>query len=106
MHGKDIADGDGSAVSGVVKSSFYDDYRKGTQNIVRHLAYNIHCQIWSEETDTMERKAFTQQQNVFTCFWRNTQWMNLLLLHKEAIGVQAMTILIVLLESREKLPVY
>ena len=39
MHGKDIADGDGSAVSGMVKQSFYDDYRKGTQNLVRHLAH-------------------------------------------------------------------
>ena len=39
MHGKDIADGDGSAVSGMVRSSFQDDYGKGTQNLVRHLAY-------------------------------------------------------------------
>lgn len=39
MHGKDIADGDGSAVSGMVKKSFYDDYGKGTQNLVRHLAH-------------------------------------------------------------------
>ncbi len=38
MHGKDVADGDGSAVSGMVKKSFHDDYGKGTQNLVRHLA--------------------------------------------------------------------
>ena len=38
MHGKDIADGDGSAVSGMVKKSFHDNYGKGTQNLVRHLA--------------------------------------------------------------------
>ena len=39
MHGKDIADGDGSAVSGMVKGSFKDDYGSGTQNLVRHLAW-------------------------------------------------------------------
>ena len=38
MHGKDIADGDGSAVKGMVKNSFDDDYGEGTQNLVRHLA--------------------------------------------------------------------
>ena len=38
MHGKDIADGDGSAVSGMVKKCFYDNYGKGTRNLVRHLA--------------------------------------------------------------------
>ena len=39
MHGKDVADGDGSAVSGMVKGLFKDDYGDGTQNLVRHLAY-------------------------------------------------------------------
>ena len=39
MHGKDIADGDGSAVSGMVKKSCYDNYGKGTQNLVCHLAH-------------------------------------------------------------------
>ena len=39
MHGKDVADGDGSAVSGMVKNSFHDDYGSGTQNLVRHLAH-------------------------------------------------------------------
>jgi len=39
MLGKDIADGDGSAVSGMVKKSFYNNCGKGTQNLVRHLAY-------------------------------------------------------------------
>ena len=39
MHRKDIADGDGSAVSGMVKGSFQDEYGKGTQNLVHHLAY-------------------------------------------------------------------
>ena len=39
MHGKDVADGDGSAVSGMVRSSFKDDYGSGTQNLVRHLAF-------------------------------------------------------------------
>ena len=38
MHGKDIADGDGSVVSGMVKKSFDDDYGEGTRNLVRHLA--------------------------------------------------------------------
>ena len=37
-HGKDIADGDGQVVGGMVKRSFNDDYGKGTQNLVRHLA--------------------------------------------------------------------
>ena len=39
MHGKDIADGDGAAVSGMVKSSFSDNYGKGSQNLARHLAH-------------------------------------------------------------------
>ena len=39
MHGKDIANGDGLAVSGMVKSSFYDNYGNGTQNLVWHLAF-------------------------------------------------------------------
>ena len=39
MHGKDVADGDGSAVSHMVKNSFHDNYGKGTQNLVRHLAF-------------------------------------------------------------------
>lgn len=39
MHGKDVADGDGSAVSGMTKASFNDDYGGGTQNLVRHLAH-------------------------------------------------------------------
>ena len=30
MHGKDIVDGDGSDVSGMVRKSFYDNYGKGT----------------------------------------------------------------------------
>ena len=34
----------------------------------------------------MEENAFTQQQNIFTYFWMNTQWMNQVLLHKVAIG--------------------
>ena len=34
MHGKDVADGDGSAVSGMVKGSFRDDYRGKTQDLV------------------------------------------------------------------------
>ena len=39
MHGKDVADGDGSAVGGMVRSSFHDDYGNGTLNLVRHLAF-------------------------------------------------------------------
>ena len=39
MHGRDITDGDGSAVSGMVKKYVYDNYRKGTQNLVHHLAH-------------------------------------------------------------------
>ena len=39
MHGKDIAYGDGSAVSDVVKGSFHDDFVEGMQNLVRHLAH-------------------------------------------------------------------
>ena len=39
MHGKDVADGDGSAVSGMVRNSFKDDYGSGSQNLVRHLAH-------------------------------------------------------------------
>ena len=43
MHRKDIADGDGSAVSSMVKgSSLCDDYGKGTQNLVHHLAHKHH----------------------------------------------------------------
>ena len=38
-HGKDIADGDGAAVSGMVKGSFGDNYGKGSQNLVQHLAH-------------------------------------------------------------------
>ena len=38
MHRKDIADEDGSAVSGMIKESFKDNYRLGTQNLLRHLA--------------------------------------------------------------------
>jgi hypothetical protein len=38
MHGKDIADGDGAAVKGMVKKSFNDNYDGGSQNLVRHLA--------------------------------------------------------------------
>ena len=38
MHGKDVADGDGAAVSGKVRKSFNDDYGSGSQNLVRHLA--------------------------------------------------------------------
>ncbi len=38
MHGKDIADGDGSAVKGMVKNLFNDNYDGGSQNLVRHLA--------------------------------------------------------------------
>ena len=37
-HGKDIADGDGQALDAMVKRSHNDDYDKGTQNLVRHLA--------------------------------------------------------------------
>jgi hypothetical protein len=37
--GKAVDDGDGSAVSGMVRCSFHDDYGDGTQNLVRHLAY-------------------------------------------------------------------
>ena len=37
-HGKDIADGDAQVVGGIVKRSYNDDYGKGTQNLVRHLA--------------------------------------------------------------------
>jgi hypothetical protein len=36
----------------------------------------------------------------------NTQWMNQLLLHKVAIGVKAGTIIINMLEAREKRPDY
>ena len=36
-NGKDIADGDGQALKGMVKRSYNDDYGPGTQNLVRHL---------------------------------------------------------------------
>ena len=39
MHGKDIANDYGSKVSGMVKEYFYDNYRKGTQNLVRYLVH-------------------------------------------------------------------
>ena len=35
---QDIADGDAQVAGGMVKRSFNDDYGKGTQNLVRHLA--------------------------------------------------------------------
>ena len=38
-HGKDIADGDGQALGGMVKGSFKDDYGLGSQSLVRHLAH-------------------------------------------------------------------
>ena len=34
-----MADGDGSAVKGMVRASFHYDYGKGTENIVCHLAH-------------------------------------------------------------------
>ena len=37
-HGKDIADGDGQALKGMVKRSYNDDYGPGTPNLVLHLA--------------------------------------------------------------------
>ena len=41
--GKDIADGEGHAVGGMVENEFNDDYRDGKQNLVRHL-YSKHPQ--------------------------------------------------------------
>ena len=38
-HGKDIADGDGWELCGVVKGPFKDDYGPGSHSLVRHLAY-------------------------------------------------------------------
>ena len=38
MHGKDIADRDGSAVSRIVCNSYNDNYGEGSINLVRHLA--------------------------------------------------------------------
>ena len=43
MHGEDIADGDGSTVTGMVKNLFDDDYGEGTQNLVYHLAKKYPC---------------------------------------------------------------
>ena len=37
-HSKDIVDGYAQVAGGMVKKSFNDDYGKGTQNLVRHLA--------------------------------------------------------------------
>ena len=50
-HGKGVADGDGSAVKGMVKKSFYDDHGEGSRNIIRHLAAkypspNVKCHAW------------------------------------------------------------
>ena len=42
-HGKDIADGDGQTLKGMVKRSYNDDYGPGTQNLVRHLAAKYPC---------------------------------------------------------------
>ena len=38
-NGKDIADGDGQAVGGMVKYYFKDNYGEGSQSLVRHLAH-------------------------------------------------------------------
>ena len=38
MHGKGMADGDGSAVKGNMKRLFNDNYGEGSRNLVRHLA--------------------------------------------------------------------
>ena len=68
LHGKDIANGDGSAVSGMVKKSFYDDYRKGIQSLVRHLAHiSILDQIQIVVHVTMEREGCMQQRIIFIC---------------------------------------
>ena len=47
MHGTDISDGDGAAVSGMVKSSFQDIYGKRTHNLVPHLDHK-HPQLNAE----------------------------------------------------------
>ena len=39
MHLKNVADGDDTAVSGMVKSFFSNNYDKGSQNIVWYLTH-------------------------------------------------------------------
>ena len=41
MHEKDIADGDGLAVSGMARKSFMDDYGLGSRNLVCQLAFKF-----------------------------------------------------------------
>ena len=65
MHGKDIADGDGSAVSGMVRSSFQDDYGKGTQNLVRHLALQISNAKSGEEKQILWRKRPLRNNKIY-----------------------------------------
>ena len=57
MHGKDIADGDGSAVSGMVKKSFDDNYGEGTRNLVRHLARKYPCPKTERQTHYYGQKG-------------------------------------------------
>jgi hypothetical protein len=69
MHGKDIADGDGSAVSGMVKKSFDDDYGEGSRNLVRHLATKYPHPKTERHTRFLERKEYMPPQNTFTCLY-------------------------------------
>ena len=57
-HGKDIADGDGQALGGMVKGSFNDDYGPGSQNLVRHLAHKHPRPKTEQDTRYFGTKGF------------------------------------------------
>jgi len=68
MHGKDVADGEGMAVKGMVKNSFHDYYGEETQNLVRHLAYKYPRPNIERLTRYCgEREGFMQQQIMRVC---------------------------------------
>ena len=56
-NGCHVADGDGLAVSHIVKNSFHDNYGEGTQNLVRHLVYKYPRPIIERQTRYVGEKG-------------------------------------------------
>ena len=95
MHGKDIADGDGSAVSGMVKN--YQMMTMGREHGIQSVTWqqNILVQRLNAIHVILERKEYTQQQNTFTCLYLKMQQMkNLLMLMLDTVDQAKITTIV------------
>ena len=102
MHGKDITDDNGSAVSGIVKKSFDNDYGEGSQKLVHHLATKYPCLKTEHHTQYFEENKIYDKTNIHVLTYLKMQMKKNLLLVALDIANQAKITIVVTWDHQKK----